>query len=88
MVRGRLPAAATLGRVLRPPSALVAAVLAACAATGLLLLRPDARDAHVPVIATLPGAAHGKAVTDPFAWTPERSDGFARAPRPAPATAL
>jgi transglycosylase-like protein with SLT domain len=59
-------------RVLRSRIALVVAVFAACAVVALLL-RPKGDDDNVPVIPTPPGASRGKAVGDPFAWTPERS---------------
>jgi len=56
--------------------ALVVAVLVAGAA--LLVLWPDDDATDVPAIPTPPGATRGEPVGDPFAWTPERSDDFAR----------
>jgi hypothetical protein len=59
--------------VLRLRVALVVVVLAACAVIALVL-RPNASgDEDVPSIPTPPGAEHGSAVADPFAWTPKRS---------------
>jgi hypothetical protein len=55
--------------VLRLRIALVAAVLVGCALVAYLL--KPAGDEDVPTIPTPPGG--GKAVKDPFAWTPERS---------------
>ena len=57
--------------------ALVAVVVCVLAGVGIHFARRD-EPAHVPLVPTPPGAAHGKAVPDPLAWTPERSADFAR----------
>jgi hypothetical protein len=62
--------------VLRLRLALVAAVLVVCAGIALIV-RPGADD-NVPTVPTPQGAERGKAVKDPFAWTPERSADFVR----------
>src|SRR5690349_24919048 len=64
--------------MLRVRLALVAVVVVALAGAGILLARRDDQPASVPVVPTPPGATHGKPVPDPLAWTPERSDNFAR----------
>src|SRR3954447_24297609 len=61
--------------VLRLRLALVVAVLAGCAVLAFVL-RP--RGEAVPPIPTPPGAEHGEAIGDPFAWTRDRSDDLAR----------
>jgi hypothetical protein len=63
--------------VLRLRLALVAVALLGCAVVVIVLLR-DGSDEHLPVVPTPPGAKHGEAITDPLAWTPERSEEFAR----------
>jgi hypothetical protein len=57
--------------VLRLRVALVVVVFAACAVIALVL-RPTS-ESGVPKIPTPPGAKHGSAVADPFAWTQDRS---------------
>src|SRR4051794_23956717 len=61
--------------VLRLRLALVVAVLAGCAVL-FFLLRPH--DEPVAPIPTPPGAKHGEAIGDPFAWTEDRSAELAR----------
>src|SRR4051812_43959671 len=56
---------------------LAAGVLVAAIAV-VLVVRSRGGSEHVPAIPTPPGARHGKPVADPFAWTPQRSAGFAR----------
>jgi hypothetical protein len=64
--------------VLRLRVALVVVVLAACAVIALVL-RPIAKDdENVPVIPTPPGAKNGQPVSDPFAWTAQRSAELSR----------
>jgi soluble lytic murein transglycosylase-like protein len=63
--------------MLRVRLALVAVVVVALAGGGLLLARRDEPES-VPVVPTPPGATHGKSVPDPLAWTPRRSEDFAR----------
>src|SRR5437867_8617825 len=63
--------------MLRVRLALVALVVGVLAGVGIFLARRD-EPAGVPVVPTPPGATHGKAVPDPLAWTPQRSDDFAR----------
>jgi hypothetical protein len=58
--------------VLRLRVALVVVIFAACAVVALVL-RPTGSDDDVPKIPTPPGAGRGSAVSDPFAWTEERS---------------
>src|ERR1700754_384102 len=69
----RIPA--TLKRVLRLRVALVAAVLVACAGLALLLGRGGD---DPPVVPTPPGGTRGGDITDPFAWTEERSAELSR----------
>jgi hypothetical protein len=57
--------------VLRFRVALVVVVFAACAVIALVL--GPGSDENVPSIPTPPGAEHGSAVADPFAWTQKRS---------------
>ncbi|MDA0161902.1 hypothetical protein OM076_16630 [Solirubrobacter ginsenosidimutans] len=59
--------------MLRLRVALVAAVLAACVVIALVLRPTTKGDENVPVIPTPPGAKNGRAVSDPFAWTQNRS---------------
>src|SRR4051794_21207097 len=57
--------------------ALAAGVLLAAVAV-VLVVRTRGDDENVPVVPTPPGAQHGEPVADPLAWTPRRSDDFAR----------
>src|SRR3954470_3242717 len=62
-------------RARRSRVALLAGVALAAVAVALVV---HGRGGDVPVVPTPAGAAHGRAVADPFAWTPARSDEFSR----------
>ncbi len=62
--------------VLRLRLALVAAVLVGCVVLAVVV-RGLTHGEDVPPIPTPPGAKHGEAIGDPFAWTQDRSDALA-----------
>jgi hypothetical protein len=64
--------------MLRARLAVAALVVVVLAGAGIVLSRRGDRAADVPLVPTPAGATHGKPVPDPLAWTPARSEDFAR----------